>query len=174
MMYFIIKLFALLLIIAGILVTVLYCFKQWMKMKERSWAFVLKQDNNKAMAPLKITACERLVVMLERISPQSLIMRHNSGISNATLLQLELIRAIREEFEHNISLQMYVSEECWEKIKRAKEDTTELIKVAYTKVRPESSAMELNREILHLEALVGIRSIKDALQAIRSEMNAHF
>lgn len=162
------------LITAAIITAAIYCFRQWLGHRERSWAFVLKQDNNKALAPLKITAYERLVVMLERISPQSLIMRHNAGMSNATMLQLELIRSIREEFEHNISLQMYVSSDCWERIKKAKEDTTELIKVAYSRVRPDSTGMELSREILHLESHVGISAIKDALLAIRLEMGRYF
>jgi len=162
------------LISTAVMITTVYFFKQWLNHKERAWAFVMKQDNNKALAPLKITAYERLVVMLERISPQSLIMRQNSGVKNATMLQLELIRAIREEFEHNISLQMYVSSECWEQIKRAKDDATELIKAAYTRVRPESSGMELSREILHLEANVGVGAIQDALIAIRIEMGRYF
>lgn len=162
------------LILTAVIVAIIYCFKQWLKHKERAWAFTMKQDNNKALAPLKITAYERLVVMLERISPQSLVMRHNAGINNATLLQLELIRSIREEFDHNISLQMYVSSDCWDRIKKAKEETTELIKVAYTRVRPESSGMDLSREILHLEATVGISAIKDALLAIRLEMGRYF
>ncbi len=156
------------LILAGIL------FMKWLRYKERLMAFQLKQDNNKALAPLKITAYERLVVMLERISPQSVLMRQSNSSGNATMLQLELMRAIREEFEHNISLQMYVSMECWEKIKRAKEETTELIKIAFTKVRPEGPAMDLTKEILKLEATAGNSAIKDALLAIRIEMARYF
>jgi hypothetical protein len=158
----------------SVILLIILLFQQWLKHKEREWVFILKQDNNKALAPLKITAYERLVVMLERTSPQSLIMRHQSYSATASFLQLELIKALREEFDHNVSLQMYVSIECWDKIRRAKEETSELIKVAFTKVRPESSATDLIIEIMKLEAAVGTSAIKDALLSIRMEMARYF
>ncbi|MFM9004957.1 MAG: hypothetical protein ACKOSR_05570, partial [Flavobacteriales bacterium] len=70
--------------------------------------FILKQDNNKARAPLRISAYERVIVMLERSTPQAMVMRLSSTASNAAYLHLDLSKALREEFEHNISLQMYV------------------------------------------------------------------
>lgn len=162
------------LITAGIVLIVLIAalflfFERWTKHREREWMFLLKAENNKAMAPLRISAIERLVVMLERITPTSLVMRH-SGASSSGVLQLELVRAIREEFEHNVSLQMYVSSWCWERIIKAKEDTAELVKVAFTRVAPDAKAMELSREIFRLEAAVGNASIKDALAALRAEI----
>ena len=156
------------------LLVVVSLFNKWMKYRERAWAFTLKQDNNKALAPLRISAYERIVVMLERITPQSLVMRHNSGTSSAAFLQMDIIRGLREEFEHNVSLQMYVSPECWEKVKHAREETAELVKVAFTKVRPESSAMDLSREILKLEATVGNSAIREALLGVRMEMARYF
>ena len=157
-----------------ILIILVSLFNKWIKHKERAWAFTLKQDNNKALSTLRVTAYERLTVMLERISPQSLVMRHNMTTTSAAFLQMDLIKAIREEFEHNISLQIYVSPDCWERIKKAREETAELIKVAFTRVRPESPALELSREILKLEAAVGNSAIKDALYAVRVEMATYF
>lgn len=158
----------------AVIVIVIILFNIWLKHKERSWAFLLKQDNNKALAPLRISAYERIVVMLERIAPQSLVMRHNTGNASAASMQMEMIRSLREEFDHNISLQMYVSQECWEKVKRAKEETSELVKVAFTRVKPDSSSLELSREILQLEAKVGNSAIREALLGIRIEMQKYF
>ena len=148
--------------------------QRYLKHREREWTFILKQDNNKAIAPLRITACERCVVMLERITPTSLVMRHNMRGASAAMLQLELIKSIREEFEHNVSLQIYVGPECWEKIRRAKDETIELIKVAFTRVNPESNAIELSGEIFKLEASVGNSAIRDAITGVRVEMARHF
>lgn len=158
----------------SVIVLIIYIFKRWLKHREREWAFVMRQDNNKSLAPLRITAYERIIVMLERITPQSLVMRHNLNSSSAALLQMELIRALREEFEHNVSLQMYVSIECWEKVRRAKDETGELIKVAFTRVRPEATSMEFSREILKLEAVVSNSAIKEAILAIRMEMAKYY
>lgn len=160
--------------IAAVLLVAILLFQQWLKHRERQWAFVLRQDNNKALAPLKISAYERLVIMLERISPQSLVMRHVAGTNSSGMLQLELVRAIREEFEHNVSLQMYVSQECWDKVRKAREETAELVRIAFTRVRPDSPAMDLAREIMELDNKVGNSSVKDALLAIRIEMAKHF
>jgi hypothetical protein len=159
---------------AATLLLILYMFRRWLKHREREWAFVMRQDNNKSLAPLRISAYERIIVMLERITPQSMVMRHNMNSSSAALLQMELIRALREEFEHNVSLQMYVSMECWEKVKRAREETAELIKVAFTRVRPEASAMEFSREILKLEATVSNSAIREAIVAVRIEMAKYY
>lgn len=149
-------------------------FERYSKLREREWMFIMKQDNNKALASLKITAYERLVVMLERSTPSSLVMRLNASSASSGILQLEMIRALREEFEHNISLQMYVSEFCWGKIKKAREETSELIKLAYVKVRPESSSVDLSREIFKLEASTGNAAIREAITAIREEMSRYF
>ncbi len=166
------------LLVAGIALIILIAalflfFERWTKHREREWMFMLRAENNKAMAPLRISAIERLVVMLERITPTSLVMRHG-GTSSAGVLQLELVRAIREEFEHNVSLQMYVSAWCWERITRAREDTAELVKVAFTRVAPDAKAMELSREIFRLEAAVGNASIKEALAALRAELEKSY
>jgi hypothetical protein len=160
---------------AGAFISVMiYLFNAWIKHRERAWMFTLKQDNNKALAPLRISAYERIIVMLERIRPQAMVMRVSATSSNAAFLHIDLTKALREEFEHNISLQMYVSDECWNKVKRAREETGELYKVAFTRVKADSSAAEYAREILHLEATVGNSAIREAVVAVRAEMGRHF
>lgn len=168
------KFIIMLVALAAIMIVITILFNRWLKFKERGWAFIMRQDNNKALASLRITAYERITIMLERITPQSLVMRHNQSTINAAMLQMELIKSIREEFDHNVSLQIYVSKECWEKVRRAKEETTELIKVAFTRVRPESPAIELSREILKLEATVTNSAIREALLGVRIEMAKYF
>ena len=160
---------------AGAFISVMiYLFNAWIKHRERAWMFALKQDNNKALAPLRISAYERIIVMLERVTPQAMVMRVSATSSNAAFLHIDLTKALREEFEHNISLQMYVSDECWNKVKRAREETGELYKVAFTRVKADSSAAEYAREILHLEATVGNSAIREAVVAVRAEMAKHF
>jgi hypothetical protein len=160
---------------AGVTLAVFYSmYKMWIQLQERKWAFTLKQDNNKALASLRVTAYERLTVMLERITPQALVMRHNTGGLTAQSLQLDLIRSVREEFEHNVSLQIYVSAECWERIIEAKEETAQLIKIAHTRLPVGHSALELSGEILRIEAELGNPAIRTALHAIRAEMARHY
>jgi hypothetical protein len=153
---------------------VYWMYNAWLQLQERKWTFTLKQDNNKALSSLRITAYERLTVMLERITPQAMVMRHNTGGMSAQALQLELIRAVREEFEHNVSLQIYVSADCWAKMIEAKAETTQLIKIAFTRLPSGHSALELSGEILRIEAEVGNPAIRQALHAVRIEMARNY
>ena len=161
-------------IIIGFMAMIWWSFSRFIKNRERAWVFAIKQDNNKALASLRLSAYERLVIMLERITPQSLILRHHIQASNAGILQRDLIRAIREEFEHNISLQVYVSIGCWEKVVRARDETIELIKIAATKVDTSSDPILLSQEVIALESIVQNSAIREAIIAIRQEMDAHY
>ena len=160
--------------VTGCAVLVWFGFARLMKQRERGWVFTIKQDNNKALASVRLSAYERLVIMLERITPQSLILRHHIQASNAGMLQRDLIRAIREEFEHNISLQVYVSMGCWDKVTRARDETIELIKIAATKVDTSSDPLFLSQEVIALESIVQNSAIREAILAIRQEMDAHY
>lgn len=141
------------------------------KIKVVEWQWMLKLDNNKAISTLRVTACERLIIMLERIHPDSLVLRQNIATSSAAMLQLELIKSIREEFEHNVSLQLYISDNAWQHVKFAKDEMLELIKIAYTKVRPESTGMDLSREIFKLSATLQGDPVKQAIHVVKREIS---
>ncbi|MFT6353135.1 MAG: hypothetical protein ACJAXD_000105, partial [Cryomorphaceae bacterium] len=114
-----------LLIIAGL---VLYIFHEYMR-------FVNERDKRLAIldskiespvsqlgtpvpssdfaVKLRLQAAERFVLYLERIEPGRLVMRsHQNGMS-AKMLQNEMLKSIREEFDHNLSQQIYISENAW-------------------------------------------------------------
>ena len=132
----------------------------------------MKIELMKQSLPLQLKAYERLTIMLERITPSNLVMRINKGNMNGGQLQLELLKAIREEFEHNISMQVYVSDGAWEMTRVAKEETLQLIKIAATKVGPEGSSMHFSKEIFDLENKTGNSAIKQAINALRKEARA--
>lgn len=147
-----------------------YIFFHNMRKDQRDFQSAsMKIELMKQSLPLQLKAYERLTIMLERITPSNLVMRVNIGSMNGAKLQLELLKAIREEFEHNISMQVYVSNGSWEMTKVAKEETLQLIKIAATKVGPEGSSMQLSKEIFDLENKTGNSAIKQAINALRNE-----
>ena len=88
-------------------------------------------DNGKAAKsislPLRLQAYERMALYLERIEPNQLVMRiHAPGLTIAQEQNL-LLTAIRSEFEHNLSQQIYISNPVWTKICDAKNDIIEII-----------------------------------------------
>ena len=72
--------------------------------------------------PNRLHAYERMTLFLERMSPQNLLVRLNTGGVSAKEFQHVLLNEVRNEYNHNVSQQVYISEEVWELIKNAKED----------------------------------------------------
>lgn len=124
----------------------------------------------KVLLPLKLKAYERLVIFMERINPSSLIMRVSQSGMSATQLQLELLRAVREEYEHNLSLQIYVSEEAWRRIETAKDEVLSLIKIASSKTGNQGSGTDLSRIILEIDGSVQENPVKKAVTFLKKEI----
>ncbi len=126
----------------------------------------------KIVLPLKLKAYERLIIFMERIKPNSMIMRLNSSQFNSNQLQLECLKSIREEFEHNLSMQMYVSENTWRHVKAAKEETLELVKIAGSKVAPGASNLDLAKAILALEIETKNTHLDLAINMLKAEIKS--
>lgn len=126
----------------------------------------------KIVLPLKLKAYERLIIFMERMKPNSMIMRLNSPNFKSGQFQLECLKNIREEFEHNLSMQMYVSENTWRHVKAAKEETLELIKIAGSKVAPGASNMDLAKAILELESETKNTHIDLAINLLKAEVKS--
>ncbi|MRR20817.1 hypothetical protein EG827_11585, partial [bacterium] len=56
----------------------------------------------KTVTPVKLQAYERVVLFLERISPESLIMRTANADMSAQQLHSALVSNVRSEYEHNL------------------------------------------------------------------------
>lgn len=115
----------------------------------------LKKSSQNIVTPLKITAYERIVIYLERINPNSLVLRANKNGMIAKQLHNELVLAIKSEFEHNLSQQIYVSAGSWEMVKNAKEEVLQLVNIASSKVPADANSLELATMILNITANLG-------------------
>jgi hypothetical protein len=110
----------------------------------------LAMANKKTILPVRLQAYERLALLLERISPESIIMRQNLSNLTAKQLQAELLAVIRAEFDHNLSQQVYISSESWERIKNARSNIISLINMAAQQIEPNASAYTLSQKILDM------------------------
>jgi hypothetical protein len=104
-------------------------------------------EETKIILPLRLQAYERIILFLERISPGSLVMRLAKPDMTARQLQAELIRTIWEEYDYNLSQQIYVSEKGWELVKTAKEDIIRGINVSAGSLPEDASAAGLSHAI---------------------------
>lgn len=131
-------------------------------------------NNQKTITPIRIQAYERMVLFLERISPQSLVLRTQSkGMKNQEL-QGALLKTIRFEFEHNMAHQLYISDQAWEKVKAAKENLVKLINQMAIGVKPEGPAIQLSQLILEKMLDKKKDPTIDAINYLKSEIRTLF
>ena len=83
---------------------------------------ISEEETKKAVTPVQLQAYERLVLFLERIKPDNLVLRCYQPDMNTRLLRDVMIQNIRDEYEHNLSQQLYISSQAWVYIKNAKEE----------------------------------------------------
>jgi hypothetical protein len=126
--------------------------------------------NSDTLMQLKLQAAERFVLYLERISPDRLVMRlHQNGMS-ARMLQADMLRAIREEFDHNLSQQIYVSEGAWELIKNAKEEIMGFISATGDALKSSATGIDLSRKLFETASKVENMPHDVALKFLRAEV----
>jgi len=142
--------------------------------KEKEKLMELKIAEQKIISPIRLQAYERLVLFLERISPGSLIMRNNTGDMNAFQFQMALIKNIRDEFEHNLSQQLYISTKAWDLIRNAKEEMIRLINTSAARCNENSNATDLAQIIFQLSLEDEKTSISKALEYLKEEARKLF
>ena len=87
----------------------------------------LTVNSKKITTPIRLQAYERIVLFLERISPESLLVRVNQPGLSVQKFQSALLASIRSEWEHNLSQQIYISPKAWGLVKNAKDNVVKLI-----------------------------------------------
>jgi hypothetical protein len=105
-------------------------------------------QNSRTVTPIKLQAYERIVLFLERISFESLIVRVSTSEMTALQLHSGLLSSIRSEFEHNLSQQIYMSQQAWEVVRNARSNMIKIINSEAEKMPPNSSGMDFSRRLL--------------------------
>jgi hypothetical protein len=98
---------------------------------------------------LQLQAYERLTLLTDRIALPNLIARiPKEGLLVADF-QLLLLKNIRDEFDYNITQQIYVTPESWQAVKKLKEKNMLIINQIAQSMPPGSSALDFSRSILN-------------------------
>lgn len=107
-----------------------YFFRLHTKNEEGRRRFLLHKNVQKNTLPLRLQAYERMILFLERMELPSLVVRVAPHGKNKQDYENLLIKQIENEFEHNLTQQLYMSETCWNVIKTAKNATLQTIRSA--------------------------------------------
>ncbi len=105
-----------------------YFFNLHTKNEEGRRRYLLNKDTQKDALPLRLQAFERMTLFLERINPGKLLIRISPNTEDKNDYENLLISNIEQEFEHNLTQQIYMSDECWTIIVTAKNATIQMIR----------------------------------------------
>ena len=124
-----------------------YFFLTHTKNEEVKMKLSMVKANRKQVLPIRLQAYERMTLFLERMNPSNLLLRVTSVNNDKKAYSLSLINTIEQEFEHNLSQQIYISEKCWSVIVASKNATIHIIKQNSENENVEN-AQELRESIL--------------------------
>jgi hypothetical protein len=127
-------------------------------------------QNSRIVTPIKLQAYERIVLFLERISLESLIVRVSSPDMTATQLHSAMLGAIRSEFEHNLSQQIYMSQPAWEVVRNARSNMIKIINSEAEKLPPDSSGMLLSKSLLEKIIELEKEPTRAAIDYVKAEI----
>lgn len=131
-------------------------------------------NNQKFITPVRLQAYERMVLLMERISPQSLIMRLQRQDMTNKDLQSILLKTIRTEFEHNMAHQLYISDKAWEMVRMAKEDCIKFINQTALQTKPDGNSLQLCKMILEKLIDRDLDPTTKAISYLKSEIRELF
>jgi hypothetical protein len=134
----------------------------------------LKKQRQEYFLPSRVEAYQRAVLLMERIHPNSLVMRlHNPGLP-AKALQADFLKAIREEYDHNVAQQLFISLQGWQMVKNSKEETIKIINIAGNQMLATSTGMDLSAKIFEIVSEVGQLPTEITVEYLKKELQELF
>lgn len=167
---------ALLIIAPAVLVlaTSFFLIKKFLDNQHRLKILEMKMQMQKDTLPLRFQAYERLVLFLERITPNNLLHRIYQPGYTVKEFHLELLSVIRQEFEHNITQQVYVTPEAWSSVKTARDEVIKLLNRAASGVINEEKGAMLNKAVFEMIMNENWDAVQPCIDVLKEEMNRYY
>jgi len=159
-----------LILLAGVF-GLLYYFNNKEKGEQR---IDLLTSNYKILTPIRLQAYERISLLLERIHPEALIQRVNNRNLTAGQAKMLLIESVREEFDHNLSQQIYIGSSTWQTIKNAKEQIIRTINITSSEVDPKKPGILFLKSFLEKYNELQTQPIETASEIVKKEVRQYF
>lgn len=134
----------------------------------------IRQKNIEITLPVRLQAYERMILFLERITPNNLLVRVNQHELSAREFHQILLKEIRDEYNHNVSQQVYMSIDVWEEVKTAKEDLITAINASANGLSDEASSLELAKKLLEYMMEKNVDPIDHAIKSLKAEISKNY
>jgi hypothetical protein len=129
----------------------------------------LKKQRQEYFLPSRFEAYQRAILFLERIHPNSLVLRLNKPGMPARVFQAEMLKSIREEYDHNVAQQLFISPTAWDMMKKSREDVVRIINLAGDQLSDSSTSLELSMKIFEMLAQLDQLTLDVSLDYIKKE-----
>lgn len=137
-------------------------------------AFELKRQSQKEITPLRLRGYERLALLLERTTPEALLRDLDVQELNAQQISSLLMQKLRLEFDHNLSQQIYVSDQAWDAILNAREQMVLFLSTTARQFPAETNGLEVAKLMLTAYAQNGETPHQKALKVLKDEVRTLF
>lgn len=142
----------------------------FMENEEKRRSYFLRKETQKTSIPTRLAAYERLALFLERITPSQLIVRVSSRNLNVRQYQGVLVKAIRNEYEHNVSQQIYISDRAWRYIVTSKSAIVSIINQIAGELDPDAPGIELGKRVINHFMEMDAEPSRKALAYLKNEV----
>ena len=150
--------------------------KRYFDNQQKQQLLQIKMDERKetlrAVTPIRLQAYERMALFLERIAPGSLVLRCYQPGMDLKLLQGVMTKNIRDEWEHNLSQQVYLTPSLWANIREAKDEMINLVNSSAVSLTDETDPTRLAATIFASAAQQSPSDV--ALEALSNEIHELF
>jgi len=134
---------------SGVVWVAFYLARPYLERDEKIQLLEFRKTLSNQTLPLRMQAYERLVLFIERANPSNMLVRINATSYSARELYSLIAEDIRNEFQHNITQQIYVTSRAWAVVKRVKEDTLGIVNNAVRSLPDTASGLDLSKIILN-------------------------
>ncbi len=161
---------SLLIFAAAIIVVIALFFRAERRRHEASY----REKAMQTILPNRLQAYERLTLYIERISPEAMVNREQMKVKTAGELYAVMMNTIKQEFEHNIAMQIYISSASWNRILRAREELIKMLKEIAKTTNPKASSLEFGRQVIESAPNQTKFYFHRALEGLRADINGEF
>ncbi|PIE50663.1 MAG: hypothetical protein CSA38_02405 [Flavobacteriales bacterium] len=138
---------------------------EYIKMKNQE----LKMLTMKGNTENKSQAYERMALFLERIKPSNLVKNFDADLAIHEFVYLTE-KTITEEFEYNVSQQLYIPKETWSYIVECKESIIKILKHNYEEINSDTITLEEFKTIFLMSYVENNDFISETIEVLKKEL----
>jgi len=157
-----------------VMMTAYLLFDKMILREEKKQKLGHEAEKKSGITTIRLRAYERLMLVLERTNPETMVMHViRPGIS-CIEFQTGLLDFIRKEFEHNYSQQIYVSDELWKSVTYTRANLVKLVNTGASCFKPDEPASGMAETIIRMYLETENNPTQQSIQLLKSETREQF